>query len=218
VDVATPTDAGSGDPADGVLLLAPVLAAAATGDVRLAGCLDAAIREGVPLTAVREALLLVAPFAGFPRALDALAALAAAIERAGLESTAHAEPGLPADLAARAALFRQRGRELFDRVYGEASERVLARLLRLDPEVPGWVLQDAYGRVLSRPGLTAAARERLAVVLLASLGLRNQLRGHALGALACGATRREVRATLAAAGDLIPPELAAEALPEDLPD
>jgi len=177
----------------------------AQGGRSVADCLDEAIGSGVPLTALREALLLVAPFAGFPRALDALDAFAGACGRAGVVAPAAPESGTAGD-------FRARGRAFFDRVYGAGAARVLDRIRRLDPDVPEWVLESAYGRVLSRPGLTAAARECLAVVLLTALRLPNQLRGHVHGALACGATPDDVRTALAAAGDLLQDDLVQMAL------
>ncbi len=199
--------------ADLASILAPIAAAAAIGRRdRLDAALDAALRSSCPRDAIREALLLVAPFAGFPRTLDALAAWRAARDRAGDSYAAQPEPGLPEDDATLRATLRRRGRAFFDRVYGRHAERVIERLLDLDPELPHWVLEDAYGRVLARGGLDAAVREALAVVMLAALALRNQLGGHVRGALACGAEASCIRAAIDAAGDLLPDDEVAAVL------
>jgi 4-carboxymuconolactone decarboxylase len=174
-----------------------VAAAAAGQPEALARALDAAVLGGCPPVALREAVLMLAPFGGFPRTLDALAALHAAFERGGVEAP---QPMEDEERETHA----RRGRDLFDRVYGEDAQRVLERLLVLDPELPHWVLQDAYGRILARPGLSAAQRERLAVVLLCALRLRNQLSGHVRGALRCGASASQIEASLHAAGALLP--------------
>lgn len=188
------------------MLLAPVVAQGASGRTdRLHDALRAALAGGVPPSAVREGLLMLALFAGIPRTLDAFAAF-----RGVHDGPFAPEAGLPTDPAERRARFRERGRALFDRVYGRDAERVLGRLLDLDPELPLWIVEDAYGRVLARPGLSAAERECLAVVALCALGLRNQLSGHVRGALHCGAAPDDVRACLDAAG--VPPEERAAAL------
>jgi 4-carboxymuconolactone decarboxylase len=141
-------------------------------------------------------------FAGFPRALDAAAAAAPAL---GPAAEPAVEPEDDHALAVERRLHRTRGRALFDRVYGADAPRVHARLHALDPQLTDWVLEDAYGRVLARPELAPSERERLAAVLLAAQGLRNQLAGHVRGALRCGATAAAVEASLEAASPWIAP-------------
>jgi alkylhydroperoxidase/carboxymuconolactone decarboxylase family protein YurZ len=152
-------------------------------------------RGGVPLRAVRETLLQVFLFAGFPRTVNALDAL----ER----SLGHRPP----DREARggAGLHRRRGLALFRRVYGSDAGRVLGEIGRRHPEFRDWIVADAYGKVLSRPGLSTAERECLAVALLAVLDLPRQQVAHVRGALRCGASPAEVRAALAAVRGLAPP-------------
>ena len=189
---------GSGDAAGpgpaASAALAALVAASVRGDAPGVEAAAATARAAAAPEALREALRMVHLFAGFPRALDALAAAAPSLPSAG---------GEPAE---DRASFAARGRVLFDRVYGADAARVHARLAALDPSLAAWVVEDAYGRVLSRDGLGAADRERLAVVMLAAQGLRNQLPGHVRGALACGASPAEVEASLAAAARWIAPE------------
>ncbi len=203
------TDAvGDASQADVGVALAPVAASAALGDATaLKRAIENALAAGCPAATLREALLMLAPFGGFPRTLDALAHFQAVLTRLGCDSLlADATlDDLPhADHAAR-------GRPFFERVYGDDTQRIFTRLLALDPELPHWVIEDAYGRVLSRPGLAAAQRERLAVVFLCALRLPNQLSGHVRGALRCGATAAEVERSLAAAESLLTPEFVADA-------
>jgi alkylhydroperoxidase/carboxymuconolactone decarboxylase family protein YurZ len=175
------------------LALAPLCAAAEAGRTdALAGLARAALDGGCPAERIREALLTVAPFCGFPRALDTLAAV-----RPVLGGSAP-PAGEVADLAARGAAH-------FDRVYGRDAARVRAGLVATDSEVARWIESDAYGRVLARPGISASLRERIGVVLLAAQELRNQLKGHVRGALNCGATRDEVAAFVEAAAPWLPP-------------
>ncbi|MHC4261807.1 MAG: carboxymuconolactone decarboxylase family protein [Planctomycetota bacterium] len=125
----------------------------------------------------REAVLQCHLFAGFPRVVEAYVVLE---ESGGLGEPSvdelAAEPDRP-----------ERGRVLFDRIYGERADRVRALLERAHPDFARWIEGHAYGRVLTRPGLSAAERELLAVAALAATGQDRQLASHARGAVACGA-------------------------------
>lgn len=170
--------------------LAPLCAAAAAGRRdELAVLASSAIAAGCSAELVREALLTLVPYCGVPRALDAFAAVRPVLGAA--ES--------PPDRCPSA----QRGAAFFDRVYGRDAGRVREGLAALDFEAAEWVEEFAYGRVLSRPGLSASLRERIGVVLLAAQGLRSQLSGHVRGALNCGATAAEVAEFLEAAAPFI---------------
>jgi 4-carboxymuconolactone decarboxylase len=170
--------------------LSRLVALAAVGRRRdLPRAFRAARRDGVPVRALREAVLQTCLFAGFPRAVNAFEALEAALGP------------LPAGRPERAAGgrgYRRRGVALFGRVYGADARRVLGALGRRHPEFRDWILEDAYGKVLGRPGLDAAVRECLAVALLATLDLPRQQVAHVRGALRCGARPAEVAAAIAA--------------------
>jgi 4-carboxymuconolactone decarboxylase len=161
--------------------LARIAALAAVGRTADLGR-EIASARGVPLRALRETLLQVYLFAGFPRTVNALEVLG---ER---------PPDRPQRLAPAAA--RKRGAALFRRVYGPDADRVLETIGRRHPEFRDWIVADAYGKVLGRPGLTAADRECLAVALLATLDLPRQQVPHVRGALRCGARPAEVAAAL----------------------
>lgn len=150
--------------------------------------------DGVAPALVREALLLLVPFAGVPRTLDALNVFATVHP----DVDAHRDPRAP-------AAWRADGERLFAQVYAANTERVLAGLRSADPELPDWVLEHAYGKVLARGVLRPDQVECLAVVLLAVQGLTRQLKGHIAGALACGAPEALVRSCLAAAAAWIGP-------------
>ena len=176
-------------PADPHLALAPLAAAAAAGRRdAVAPAARAALESGCTADEIRETLLTVAPFCGFPRALDAFAAARAVLGVAG-------GTRLPSSDA--------RGAAFFDLIYGRDAAKVRANLVALDAEVAGWIEADAYGKVLSRPGIAPSLRERIGVVLLAAQGLRVQLSGHVRGALNCGATVAEVAAFVEAAAPFI---------------
>ena len=157
--------------------------------------LDAAGPDGTD-RAWREAVLQTHLFAGFPRLVQALAELG---EAGGLGVPA------PEELEGDAPPVG-RGEALFERIYAGGAARVRDAIAGQHADVERWVLEHAYARVLSRPGLDARTRELRAVAALAALGQDRQLAGHARGALRCGATPGELEATLDAVLDLVEPE------------
>lgn len=174
--------------------LGAVAAAGATGARDLLARSVALARSlGAEPAVLREVLLMLVPYAGFPRALAAFHA---------------AELAPAADDAETAAERRaELGRRAFEGVYGETSERVLSGLRALDPRLPAWTLEHAYGRVLARPALALLERELLAVSLLTALGgLSDPLLGHMRGALRLGASAPEVESMV----DAVPLELGEE--------
>jgi len=163
------------------------------GDWDALATLRDAAPDGEPDRAWREAVLQAHLFAGFPRVVEALGVLGA---RGGLgqpdADEVRGEPDLP-----------ERGAELFDRIYGDHSDRVRRFLQAGHPDFAAWIAGHAYGRVLTRPGLGADRRELLAVAALAATDQDRQLASHARGSLRCGATVEEVRAAVECVRDLI---------------
>jgi len=159
--------------------------------------LRASAPAGEPDREWREAVLQTHLFAGFPRLVEAYGVLA---ECGGLGPP---EPGeeTPDDEEA----LRERGRALFERIYAGEAEAVRALLAGHQPAFADWIESHAYGRVLSRPGLSPDRRELLATCALAALGQERQLASHARGSLRCGATPAQLEAALAAVRDLVPP-------------
>jgi 4-carboxymuconolactone decarboxylase len=171
--------------------LAPIVVAAAQGwRDELPARFQAAAAAGIPVPDLYEATLQVFLFAGYPRTIGAFEALQEAFPAADPPPT---EPDRT-DYAAR-------GRETFEKVYGEHTETVLAKLAGLHRDFARYVIHDAYGQVLGRPFLPLKERELLAVAMLAALDLPPQLRSHMKGARAAGATESELETALEAGRD-----------------
>lgn len=143
----------------------------------------------VPARAVEEALLQAYLFLGFPAVLEAFSAW----RSTGVE----ARPGDGRESAP--AAWGERGRRLCRRVYAGAYERLRENVCALHPELDRWMVEEGYGKVLSRPGLTPVERELAIVSQLAAAGWPRQLRSHLHGALNVGAEAAEVEAALTAA-------------------
>lgn len=158
----------------------------AAGDYEELKRLRRAAPRGEPDRAWRETILMIHLFAGVPRAIEAFEVLARVGGVGELEpGEAMAEGDVPA-----------RGDALFDRIYGARSAALRAHLEGFHPDFAAWIRGHAYGRVLSRPGLSLAIRELVAVAVLATLGLERQLASHARGAVRCGVDPADVHEVL----------------------
>ena len=157
--------------------------------------------EGEPDRAWRETVLQAHVFAGFPRAVEAYGVLQAA---GGLGDP---EPDEVLGESEQPA----RGAELFQRIYGEHTERIRTFLRASHPDFAAWIEGHAYGRILTRAGLSADRRELLAVVALAAFRQERQLASHVRGALRCGADAERVHAALECVRDVVGDEACDEA-------
>jgi 4-carboxymuconolactone decarboxylase len=79
-----------------------------------------------------------------------------------------------------------RGRKALEKIYGMATNRLLANLASLHNIVPSMIVRDAYGRIISRPGMSLGEREIVNVVVLLIQKLDQQLFSHLRGALRVG--------------------------------
>ena len=142
-----------------------------------------------PRADLEETLLQCVLFCGFPRVITAF-------EQLAKEWPTDMPPSggnLPANDRTQA------GSELFCAIYGKNNEAVRAMLKSYHQELHDFVLEAAYGRILSRPHLEALKRELIAVGVLAAQGQKRQFAGHARGAMHLGATREQLRESLVTA-------------------
>lgn len=161
-------------------------AAMALGDLETARtALRAARAAGARRVAAEETGLMLMLYAGYPAALEGLRVL----NETWPGRARRSREGSP-------ARWRAAGEALCARVYGPSYARLVPAVRSLHPDLAAWMIEHGYGRVLSRPGLSARLRELLTVAALAALGWPRQLVSHLLGALRVGATEREVEAAL----------------------
>lgn len=135
---------------------------------------------------VEEALLQSYLFVGYPVALQALAMWR---ERSGNRAPEQATPDDP-------ATWRQRGEQVCSQVYAGQYDRLRANIAALHPDMERWMLEEGYGKVLSRAGLDLKVRELCIASLLVGLDAPQQLYSHLRGALNAGATVEEVETTV----------------------
>ncbi|MCU0866400.1 MAG: carboxymuconolactone decarboxylase family protein [Planctomycetes bacterium] len=144
-----------------------------------------------PRADLEETLLQAVLFCGFPRVVTAFEQLAAGWP----------VPTPPRGGSMPAAEQAAAGAQLFAGIYGRNEEAVRAMLRGCHEEFHDFVLQAAYGRILTRPHLDPRRRELIAVAVLAAQNQGRQFAGHARGALHFGATIDELREVLVSTFD-----------------
>ncbi len=216
-DLLLAVDGPGGDPA--LRCLSLLHGAAVIGRFDAVQALAAhALTLGLPTAKLAAAGLQVAPYGGFPRAIETLSLIAEAQRASGPASTdsgsnpGRIRPNAPQEEAlqsqatpsADSSLDRLRvaGLEVFRMVYGDNTEAVLEQLATLHADLPSHVLEAAYGKVLSQPGLSLGERELLAVSALALAALPAPLGSHIRGALRNGFTSAAVEDILHASTSL----------------
>jgi len=143
---------------------------------------------------IEELLLQTYLFAGFPRALNAMR------EWRRLRP----EPATPANADKRdAAAIRADGEATCARVYGDMYERLRENVRHLHPSLDAWMIDEGYGKVLSRPGLDLPRRELCIVAACAAAEQDRQLHSHLHGALNAGVAPGVLDAVFDALADLL---------------
>jgi 4-carboxymuconolactone decarboxylase len=163
--------------------LVRVSAAAATGaPADVAAQARAAIEAGAGALPLYEAVLQSYLFLGFPRAIEALFAIAPVLA------------GVPAGAAPfDPERWRRDGDALCRRVYGRNYDKLVRTIGDLSPDLAEWMIVEGYGKTLSRPGLGPVEREYGVVAILTATRMWRQLRSHAIGAVNVGGTRADVK-------------------------
>lgn len=181
----------------------PALALAAAvhrGDAEATRAAALDVEASLGAGAGREVLRQLHLYFGFPRLVQAWNACWQVLP--ANDEVPGAKP-LPPERATGEALFRE--------LYGEDAAKVLPHLEKLDPLFTDWILSHAYARVLARPRLNLAEKERLAVACLAATRCWKQWESHVAIALRHGVDLGTLRADLNAAGAWLGAEASAHA-------
>lgn len=163
-------------PRERLCILLPALYALGRREEALAVMRTAITKRQTPRTFFAELFIHLSLLIGFPNMLD------------GLEKLAHVQSRVrhaPSDRLSPSQL-RKRGLRALHRVYGTQAEKLLRSLAAVHADLPRMIVEDVYGRVIARAGLTIAERELVNMTVLTIQGLHRQLYSHIRGALRVG--------------------------------
>ena len=86
-----------------------------------------------------------------------------------------------------------RGKETFEKITGITTTDLIENMKAVAPDMAHWLIQFAYGEVLSRPALDLRTRQLATVATLTAMGTAStQLKLHIQGALNVGCTPGEI--------------------------
>ncbi|MGW1125578.1 carboxymuconolactone decarboxylase family protein [Streptomyces sp. NPDC002526] len=168
--------------------LSTVAALAAMGNAapQLRFHIGGALNVGCTRQEIVEVLIHVCVYAGFPAALNGLAAA-----REVFESRPDEPPFVPATDAPGGDRYA-RGQQALADIDGHAGQQVIDSLKDIAPDLARYVLEFSFGDIYSRTGLDLPTRELVTVALCTALGtVGPQLRVHLHGLLNVGGTREE---------------------------
>ncbi|OQX19285.1 MAG: carboxymuconolactone decarboxylase [Desulfobulbaceae bacterium A2] len=159
------------------------LTALGNAEAQLKFHIDGGLNVGLSPEEIVETLYVTTVFAGFPAGLNALAVARQVFTARGVQP---ARPTLPPGER------RSRGLAALEATSQGAGQKVLDSLSDIAPDMADFILDFAYGDVLSRPALSPRRKE--IAMLAASMArgtMRPQLMVHAKAGLNVGLTRQE---------------------------
>jgi 4-carboxymuconolactone decarboxylase len=162
----------------------------------LAHELRAAAAGGLTWDACYEAILQLVAYTGYPRTLNALATY-----RAVSGVAVSARPSEQWDDYA-VEVWPERGAAIFRQLW--PGHELADSVRPLSAELAEWVVNDDFGRIFGRPGLTLPEREAVVIGSLVAQRATPQLRSHRLAFLAVGGDDPTLDALIAALADLQP--------------
>ena len=149
----------------------------------------ASLNAGCTPVEIREAVYQCAPFIGFPKTLNAIAAMNEVFTQNGIELS------LPRQKTLASSEERyEKGLAIQAPIYGnEIKDRYTWLPKPFDEAVPRFLTELCFGDFNTRSGLEEKTRELLTVVLLVAMGgAEVQVKSHVEGALKAGNTREEI--------------------------
>jgi alkylhydroperoxidase/carboxymuconolactone decarboxylase family protein YurZ len=137
--------------------------------------------------AILETILQSHLLIGFPRMIEA-----AIVYNEIFGNTMRRRNQLDSSIENCAAYF-EKGEKLCRKIYGKNFDRLKNRINAIAPEIFEWIIIEAYGKVLSRPGLRTIERELSMMAILIVENQKRQLVSHVMGSLNAGSDFNLIR-------------------------
>ena len=175
----------------------PIAAFTATGELtRLREALPAALAAGLTINEIREVMIQIYAYAGFPRSLNALQTFAEVLDERrskGISDPVGRDSSpLPANLDRGDFGARTRAK-----ITGQAIDAPPTWYQLFAPVIDTFLKEHLFADIFARDLLDHQSRELVTNAALASMtGTTPQLRGHLQGALNVGLTVEQLRAFL----------------------
>ncbi|MGN5634203.1 carboxymuconolactone decarboxylase family protein [Streptomyces sp. AC154] len=174
------------------LVTVAALAALGNAEPQLRFHIAGALNVGCTRREIVEVVMHALVYAGFPAALNGIAAARAVFtEHPAAPGTPDA-PGAPGPAAEGASERFARGLRALEEVDGHAGQQVVDSLNDIAPELGRYLIEFVFGDVYQSTGIDLKTREMASVAMCTALGTAGpQLRVHIHGFLNTGGTREE---------------------------
>jgi 4-carboxymuconolactone decarboxylase len=159
---------------------------------------EGALRAGATETEIKELLMQMTVYVGYPKTLTAIAAAQSALTNLKQRGTpaASPQPNLESRRQAESNEVRyRRGLEALNQISKASGEAVVNSFEDIAPDLGRYIVEFSYGDVFSRPNLDLKTRELATVSALTGLNTTASelpLKVHVNGALNVGASRQEI--------------------------
>jgi alkylhydroperoxidase/carboxymuconolactone decarboxylase family protein YurZ len=158
---------------------------------KLKGFINWGIDCGIAIREIYEVLLQGHLFCGYPRAIESFFYFAEII-RERYPDQQHLDYKSNLDIER----YSKRGHNLAAKIYGKNLDLVLQSIRSLSPELAYGMINEGYGRIISREGLDIIARELAIVAVLTVYDMPRQLYSHIRGAANVGAEKAQIEAVI----------------------
>lgn len=161
-------------------LYCPILSAAIAGrdEKAMDLIMRLALKDGISSGSINEIILQSHLFLGFPAMIEAARMFA------GIRGLTRKSAKLPEPYKGDACRnWNHQGLRKIRGIYGVKFERLVKYINSFSPQILSWMINDGYGQVLSRPGVSFKLRELSVVATLTVTGYEHQLKAHIRGTL-----------------------------------
>ena len=153
--------------------------------------INGALNAGNSPIEIREAIYQCAPFIGFPKTLNAIAAFNEAIKERGLEGE------LKNASTVKEEERYQRGHEIQNPMYGdEIAQNMKGLPGGMGKDVSRFLTEVCFGDFYTRKGLDVKTRELMTVAILTTTGNTGVLKSHIKGNLKAGNSMETITAAI----------------------
>lgn len=174
--------------------IAVVAALTAMGNARpqLAVHLHGALNTGSTVNELKEVILQMSAYAGFPCCINAMNVLKEVLHERG-EDGINDDPGaLPSALPADISRY-DTGKKALAALNEKQEQRIQEAFGEISPSLPQYIIEYGYGDIFSRDNLDIRYRQIATIAALTAMGTgREQLKFHIHGGLNIGITKKAI--------------------------
>jgi 4-carboxymuconolactone decarboxylase len=150
--------------------------------------LNGALNTGSSIDEIKEVILQMSSYSGFPSAINAMNLLKDVLKERGMQYK-------PAEISLESSGDRyEKGKLFLSKLDEHQAEKMEMTYRNFAPDLVKYVIEFGYGDIVSRPALELKYRQIATIAALTALGnAKPQLKFHISGGLNIGVTAEEIK-------------------------